>query len=72
VGDQSGATAKPSLAAKIDSQKAHPLTWQAVVKRAAVVAIAGISLYLVFPAITEVTPWNDDGVSHGSQNTWAS
>ena len=54
MGDQSGATAKPSLAAKIDSQKAHPLTWQAVVRRAAVVAIAGISLYLVFPAITEV------------------
>ena len=25
-----------------------------------------------FPATTLVTPWNDDGVSHGSQNTWAS
>ena len=25
-----------------------------------------------FPAITDVTPWKDDGVSQGSQNTWAS
>ena len=24
------------------------------------------------PAITVVTPWNDDGVSRGSQKTWAS
>ena len=24
------------------------------------------------PATTLVTPWNDDGVSQGSQNTWAS
>ena len=54
MSDPSAATTEPSLAARIDSQKAHPLTWQAVAKRAAVVAIAGISLYLVFPAITEV------------------
>jgi hypothetical protein len=54
VSDSSAATAEPSLAVRIDRQKAHPLTWQAMVKRAAVVAIAGISIYLVFPAITEV------------------
>ena len=30
------------------------MTWQTVVKRAAVVAIAGLAIYLVFPAITEV------------------
>ena len=54
MSDPSAATTELSLAAKIDRQKAHPLTWQAVVKRAAVVAIAGISIYLVFPAITEV------------------
>ena len=24
------------------------------------------------PAITVVTPWNDDGVRSGSQKTWAS
>ena len=42
------------LAATIEGQKEHPLTWQAVVKRAAVVAVAGVTIYLVFPAITEV------------------
>ena len=25
-----------------------------------------------FPAMTEVTPWNDDGVNEGSQKTCAS
>ncbi len=54
MSDSPAASAEPSLAAKIDRQKAHPLAWQAVVKRAVVVAIAGISIYLVFPAITEV------------------
>lgn len=42
------------LAVKIDSETAHPLAWKAVVKRAAAVAIAGLAIYLVFPAITEV------------------
>jgi uncharacterized protein (TIRG00374 family) len=46
--------AKPPLAARIESEKSHPLPWKAVAKRAAVVVIAGVSLYLVFPAITEV------------------
>ena len=45
---------QPSLAVKIDTEKAHPLSWKAVVKRAAVVVVAGITIYLVFPAITEV------------------
>ena len=45
---------EPSLAVKIDSEKAHPLSWQAVVKRAAVVLVAGLAIYLVFPALTEV------------------
>ena len=45
---------KPSLAARIDQEKAHPLAWKTVVKRAVVVLIAGLSIYLVFPAITEV------------------
>jgi len=43
-----------SLAARIDEEKSHPLAWKAVVKRAAMVAIAGLAIYLVFPAITEV------------------
>ena len=46
--------AKPPLAARIETEKSHPLAWKAVAKRAAVVVIAGVSLYLVFPAITEV------------------
>jgi uncharacterized protein (TIRG00374 family) len=44
----------PSLVVQIDSQKGRPLTWQVVVKRAAVVSIAGLAIYLVFPAIAEV------------------
>ena len=42
------------LAVKIESEKAHPLTWKAVVRHAAVVVVAGVAIYLVFPAITEV------------------
>jgi uncharacterized protein (TIRG00374 family) len=45
---------EPSLAVKIDSEKGHPLAWKTVVKRAAVVLLSGIIIYLVFPAITEV------------------
>jgi uncharacterized protein (TIRG00374 family) len=51
---QPAAKAKPSLAARIEEQKAHPLSWQTVVKRAAMMAVAGVMIYLVFPAITEV------------------
>jgi len=54
LSDPSPASSGPSLAVKIDSEKAHPLAWQAVVKRAAVVLVAGLTIYLVFPAITEV------------------
>jgi len=54
LSDPSVTSGGPSLAVKIDSEKAHPLSWQAVVKRAAVVVVAGLAIYLVFPAITEV------------------
>jgi len=54
LSDQPATTNEPSLVVKIDRQKAHPLAWQDVVKRAAVVVIAGVAIYLVFPAITEV------------------
>lgn len=43
-----------TLTARIESEKSHPLAWKAVAKRAAAVAVAGIAIYLVFPAITEV------------------
>jgi uncharacterized protein (TIRG00374 family) len=54
MSDPPASPGKPSLAARIDDEKAHPLAWKTVVKRAAVVAVAGIAIYLVFPAITEV------------------
>jgi uncharacterized protein (TIRG00374 family) len=55
VGEQGAAsTAETSLATRIDAQKGHPLAWQDVVKRAVVVTIAGVSIYLVFPTLTEV------------------
>ena len=46
--------AKPPLAVRIETEKSHPLAWKTVAKRAVVVLIAGVSIYLVFPAITEV------------------
>jgi uncharacterized protein (TIRG00374 family) len=54
VSDRPPPVNERSLAARIDSQKSHPLSWKEVVKRAVVVAVAGVSIYLVFPTITEV------------------
>jgi uncharacterized protein (TIRG00374 family) len=54
VSEGTGTLARPALADKIDRETSHPLPWRTVAKRTAVVAIAGIAIYLVFPAITEV------------------
>jgi uncharacterized protein (TIRG00374 family) len=54
MSDQPATARKPSLAARIEDEKSHPLAWKTVVTRAAMVLIAGVALYLVFPAITEV------------------
>ena len=54
MSDQSVAPGKPSLAARIDQEKSHPLAWKTVATRAAMAVIAGLAIYLVFPAITEV------------------
>ncbi len=54
MSDQSVTSDKPSLATRIETEKSHPLAWKTVAKRAVVVVIAGVSIYLVFPAITEV------------------
>jgi uncharacterized protein (TIRG00374 family) len=54
VTDRPAPAGERSLADQIDREKAHPLSWQDVVKRGAVVAVAGLAIYLVFPAITEV------------------
>jgi hypothetical protein len=48
MSDQSVAPGKPSLAARIDREKSHPLAWKTMA------VIAGLAIYLVFPAITEV------------------
>jgi uncharacterized protein (TIRG00374 family) len=52
--DKPAAMGKPSLAVRIDQEKSRPLAWKTVAKRAATAAVAGIAIYLVFPAITEV------------------
>jgi uncharacterized membrane protein YbhN (UPF0104 family) len=54
MSDQSLVPGKPSLTARIDREKSHPLAWKTVAKRAALVVVAGLAIYLVFPAITEV------------------
>jgi uncharacterized protein (TIRG00374 family) len=54
VTDRSAPAGERSLADQIDREKAHPLSWQDVAKRAVVVGLAGLAIYLVFPAITEV------------------
>jgi uncharacterized protein (TIRG00374 family) len=42
------------MAQSITAQESHRLTWSVVVKRAVVVAITGVAIYLVLPSITEV------------------
>ena len=41
-------------AAAIDAAQARPLTWKTIVKRALAVAVAGVALYLVLPALIKV------------------
>jgi uncharacterized protein (TIRG00374 family) len=43
-----------SKAAAIDAAQAHPLTWKTVVKRGLVIAVAGVSIYLVLPRLIAV------------------
>ena len=56
--DGEPAAAKPASvkakAAAIDAAQAHPLTWKAVVRRAAAVAVAGAAIYLVLPKLIAV------------------
>jgi uncharacterized protein (TIRG00374 family) len=42
------------MAAAINEQEGHRLTWTSVAKRAVVVAISGIGLYFVLPSLTAV------------------
>lgn len=43
-----------AMAASITAQESHRLPWASVVKRALVVAVGGLAIYLVVPSITEV------------------
>ena len=54
MNDQPAVPGKPSLAARIDEEKSHPLAWKTVASRAVMAVLAGVAIYLVFPAITEV------------------
>jgi uncharacterized protein (TIRG00374 family) len=54
MGDPSAAPGKPSLAARIEDEKSRPLSWKTLLKRAAMVLVSGIAIYLVLPVITEV------------------
>jgi uncharacterized protein (TIRG00374 family) len=54
MGDLPAAPGKASLAARIEDEKSRPLSWKTLVKRAAMVVVAGIAIYLVLPVITEV------------------
>jgi uncharacterized protein (TIRG00374 family) len=54
VPDRPAPAGERSLADQIDREKTHPLAWKDVAKRAVVVGLAGLAIYLVFPAITEV------------------
>jgi uncharacterized protein (TIRG00374 family) len=54
VTDRPAPAGERSLADQINREKAHPLAWKDVAKRAVVVGLAGLAIYLVFPTITEV------------------
>jgi hypothetical protein len=54
MSDQPATPREESLVTRIEDEKSHPLAWKTVVTRAAMVAVAGVAIYLVFPAITEV------------------
>jgi uncharacterized protein (TIRG00374 family) len=58
LGGGSAESGKPASitakAAAIDAAQAQPLTWKNVVKRAAVIAVAGAAIYLVLPKLMAV------------------
>jgi uncharacterized protein (TIRG00374 family) len=43
-----------ATAAAIKAAQSRPLTWKTVVKRATVLAVAGVAIYLVLPKLTQV------------------
>jgi uncharacterized protein (TIRG00374 family) len=53
VGD-AGNDASQRLASRIERDVESPLSWRSVVTKIVVVVVAGITIYLVFPSLTEV------------------
>jgi uncharacterized protein (TIRG00374 family) len=49
-----GSAPVAATAASIDAAQAHPLTWKNVAKRAVVVVVAGVAIYLVLPKLIAV------------------
>jgi len=45
---------QPAFAAEVEREEARPFPWKAVVKRAVVIAIAGVAIYLVLPKVIVV------------------
>jgi hypothetical protein len=53
AGDESD-DASARLATRIERDVASPLPWRSIAKRTVAVVVAGITIYLVFPSLTEV------------------
>jgi uncharacterized protein (TIRG00374 family) len=49
-----GSRSPDGVSSGTGEQAAHPFPWKTVVKRAVVIGLAGLVIYLVFPEITEV------------------
>jgi uncharacterized protein (TIRG00374 family) len=52
--DARKSTSVAQKAAAIDAAQAHPPTWKTILKRALPVAVAGVAIYLVLPALIKV------------------
>jgi uncharacterized protein (TIRG00374 family) len=51
---EAGGDASQRLASRIERDVESPLSWRSVVTKIVVVVVAGITIYLVFPSLTEV------------------
>jgi uncharacterized protein (TIRG00374 family) len=54
AGDDSDEDASARLATRIERDVASPPPWRSIAKRTVAVVVAGITIYLVFPSLTEV------------------
>ncbi len=54
MGDRSDDFDETPFSAELEREEGQPFPWKTVVKRAVVIAVAGVAIYLVLPKITEV------------------